>query len=218
MIKGQQRPDPTIDELESEVEALAKIIVDQKAKIFNYGVGANEQQKIIEILTKERDELRADNLSLVNRLEQECARLGMVTAELKAWTEQEPVAWRYKTSNDVFRYRGYKRGFGDEYAILRPVPLYTKPKDAKSDEQSSNPLDYVSDGVLYASLSDKELVRNIIKSVEHIDYLSHVSNIDCRTCAYYSNHECMKPKHGFNACVKADLYKATGILQLWVRR
>ena len=47
----------------------------------------DEYENDLAAIKKERDELRADNLSLVNRLEQECARLGMVTAELKAWTD-----------------------------------------------------------------------------------------------------------------------------------
>src|ERR1035437_2059992 len=47
----------------------------------------DEYENDVAAIKKERDELRADNLSLVNRLEQECARLGMVTAELKAWTD-----------------------------------------------------------------------------------------------------------------------------------
>jgi hypothetical protein len=39
----------------------------------------------------------------------------------------EPVAWRYQDASGHYRYRGYVPNFDKEYAILKPVPLYTTP-------------------------------------------------------------------------------------------
>src|ERR1019366_2067830 len=60
-------------------------------------------------------------------------------------------------------------------------------------------------------MSDKELVRNIIKSVEHLDYLDPVITVDCRTCAYMWKNGCSHVAK----CVNADMYKSIGMLQLW---
>lgn len=48
-----------------------------------------------------------------------------------------PVAWRYQDARGHFRYRGYVHGFDKEYAILKPVPLYTAPQP-----QERKPLTY----------------------------------------------------------------------------
>jgi len=52
--------------------------------------------------------------------------------------QSEPVAWRYQDSRGNYRYRGYVRNFDLEYTILKPVPLYTHPQQARepmTDEQ-----------------------------------------------------------------------------------
>ena len=41
--------------------------------------------------------------------------------------QAEPVAWRYQDARGNYRYRGYVAGFDVEYAILKPVPLFTAP-------------------------------------------------------------------------------------------
>ena len=50
---------------------------------------------------------------------------------------QKPVAWRYQDARGNYRYRGYVAGFDVEYAILKPVPLFTAPPQRKplTDEE-----------------------------------------------------------------------------------
>jgi hypothetical protein len=41
-------------------------------------------------------------------------------------SDNKPVAWRYEDARGHYRYRGFVPGFDVEYAILKPVPLYTR--------------------------------------------------------------------------------------------
>jgi hypothetical protein len=49
----------------------------------------------------------------------------------RAPKQAEPVAWRYQYAKGHYRYRKYVPKFDEEYAILRPVPLYTAPQQAE---------------------------------------------------------------------------------------
>ncbi len=51
----------------------------------------------------------------------------------------QPVAWRYQDSNGNYRYRGFVEGFDREYAILKPIPLYTHPAPASVDRMPEQP-------------------------------------------------------------------------------
>ena len=51
--------------------------------------------------------------------------------EISLKQQAEPVAWRYQDAKGHYRYRGYIAGFDSEYAILKPVPLYTSPPQRK---------------------------------------------------------------------------------------
>jgi hypothetical protein len=42
----------------------------------------------------------------------------------------EPVAWRYSTAQERYRYRGYVPNFDKEYETLKPIALYA-PKELK---------------------------------------------------------------------------------------
>jgi hypothetical protein len=46
--------------------------------------------------------------------------------------EQEPVAWRYSDVDGIYRYRGYVPNFDKEYALLKPIPLYTSAPNAQA--------------------------------------------------------------------------------------
>lgn len=46
-------------------------------------------------------------------------------------TGGEPVAWRYQDARGHYRYRGYVPRFDKDYAILKPIPLYTSPQPVR---------------------------------------------------------------------------------------
>lgn len=46
-------------------------------------------------------------------------------------TGVEPVAWRYQDARGHYRYRGYVPRFDKDYALLKPIPLYTSPQPVR---------------------------------------------------------------------------------------
>ena len=85
---------------------------------------------------KENAELKADSLLLVNRLEQEGVRLTAALAELKAWTDQEPVAYMYdwidgNPLGECSIIKDWIDTVAKEPTAFNMRPLYAKPKDTK---------------------------------------------------------------------------------------
>lgn len=81
------------------------------------------------------DELRrlyAENAQLREQntaLDAACAKLEAVRGTPA--TGGEPVAWRYQDARGNYRYRGYVPRFDKDYALLKPIPLYTSPQPVR---------------------------------------------------------------------------------------
>ena len=52
------------------------------------------------------------------------SKLQAFVDEYAALVSSEPVAWRYQTSNGVYRYCKNRTKFNTEYAILKPIALH----------------------------------------------------------------------------------------------
>lgn len=76
-------------------------------------------------LHDENAQLREQNTAL----DAACAKMEAVRGTPA--TGGEPVAWRYQDARGHYRYRGYVPRFDKDYALLKPIPLYTSPQPVR---------------------------------------------------------------------------------------
>ena len=86
------------------------------------------------------------------------------------------MAWRYQDARGHYRYRGYVPRFDKDYAILKPIPLYTSPqpvRESLTPEQITAAAKVLAESMDYpwefmASRGQAEMGKHVLAVLESV--------------------------------------------------
>ena|ERR1035437_566464 len=127
------RCDITVSDLQAKIEQLTKerddLIAEAVKTLAITHAEQDEYENDLAAIKKERDELRAE-------LELQSKAYGLLCAELKSWTDQEPVAYMYdwidgNPLGECSIIKDWIDTVAKEPTAFNMRPLYAKPKEMK---------------------------------------------------------------------------------------